>query len=254
MNIRKKSTPYPNIKKEYPNIKKYLGEQRLKKELEFKEVEWAKGRQKEDYIWMAYYTLKMIDTLIGKNESIPNFSKWTKETKDSKDIRDCLFELICIDELSRKNKIIIKQKNGDKVPDAFIEDEKIYVEMTNLKDIPQSIELKVNDLLSKSQERFGTSKGIHLIGINGFFEYSEKEDKLIPKKELQDLVKDLTEKVQKLDKNILCFLLVHTHLAHHPHINQFRWYRQIPYIIFNGTVDWNLLKKLVGDFDILQNK
>lgn len=240
------------MKPPYLNIKKHLGEERLKKELEFKDVEWAEGRQRKDYIWMAYYTLKMIDTLIGKNESIPNFSKWVKEAKDSKDLKDCLFELICIDELSRNNKIIIKQKNGDKVPDAFIEDEKIYVEMTNLKDIPQSIELKVNDLCEKSQERFGNSLGIHLVGINGFFEYSAKEDKLIPKKELRVLVKDLTEKVQKLDKNILCFLLIHNYLAHHPHINQFRWYRQIPYLIFNETVDWNLLKKLVGDFEILK--
>ena len=56
---------------------------------------------------------------------------------------------------------------------------------------------------------------------------------------------DLKEKAQKLDKNILCFLLVHNYFAHHPSINQVRWYRQIPYIIFNGEADLDLLKKVI---------
>ncbi len=235
----------------YLYIKRYLGEERLKKELEFIEkAEWVESKRKKDF-WMGYIVLEMVDALIRKNESITNFKKWVKEAKESKNLKDCLFELTCIDEFSKNNKLIIKQKNGEKIPDAFIDNEKIYIEMTNLEDIPQSIELKVNDLCEKSQERFGNSLGIHLIGINGFFEYSKEEDKLIPKKELQVLFKDLTEKVQKLDKNILCFLLIHNYVAYHPNINQFRWYRQIPYIIFNEAVDWGLLKKMVGDFKIL---
>jgi len=239
---------------DYPYIKKHLGEERLRKEIEFIEKgEWL-NPQREKEGWMGYFALKIIDELIGKNESVTNFKKWSKEAKNSKNLKDCLFELICVNELSKKNKLTIKQKNGNKVPDGFIDNEKIYFEMTNLEDIPQSIELKVNNLCEKSQERFGSSLGIHLVGINGFFEYNEKEDRLVPKKELQQFVKDLREKIQKLDKNVLCFLLVHNYVAYHPNIEQIRLYMQIPHIIFNEIVDWNLLKKLVGGFDILQKE
>ena len=157
---------------DYPYLKKHLGEGRLGKEIESLEKgAWVDTKRKrENVIWMVYTALEIIDKLIEKNELVTNFAKWVREAKESKDLKDCLFELTCIDALSKNNKIIIKQKNGKKVPDAFITNENIYVEMTNLKDIPESIKLKVNDLCEKSLERFGSERGIHLIGIKGFFE------------------------------------------------------------------------------------
>lgn len=237
---------------DYPHIKKHFGEERLKKEIEF--IERGAWLNPERDNWMGNYFLKIIDYLIGKNELVTNFDRWLKEARGSKDLKDCLFELICIDELSKNNKLIIKQKNGDKIPDAFLEDEKIYIEMTNIEDIPDSIELKVNDICNKSQGKFKSSLGIHLIGINGFFEYNDEEDGMVPKKELKQFVTDLREKMQKLDKNILCFLLVHNYFAYHPSIRQFRLYRQIPYRILNSVADWDLLRKIVGDFKIVQKE
>lgn len=237
---------------DYPYIKKHLGGERLKKELEFIEKgDWLNTDRKKEEVWLGNYVLKLIDELLRKNEIIPNFKKWVKEAKESKNLKDCLFELICIDNLSKESELIIKQKNDNKVPDGFIVNEKIYIEMTNLEDIPKSIELKVNDLCEKSQDKFKSSLGIHLVGINGFFKYNKKMNKLIPKKELQILIKDLTKKIQKLDKNILCFLLVHNHVAYHPLIREFRLYKEIPYTIFNGKIDWNLLKRILGDFKLI---
>ncbi len=238
---------------DYPYIKKYLGKEWLENQLDLvNSGEWIdEGIPKKKVIWMGHYTIKIIDQLIGKHKDVEGFQKWAKESKTSKVFGDCLFELICFDELLKSNKLIIKSKNINKIPDAFLKDEKIYVEMTNLKDIPLSIELKVNDLCEKSQERFENSLGIHFIGVNNFFEYNEKLDKLIPKKELSILANDLRKKLVKLNKNVLGFILVHNYLASHPRINKFVLYREIPFVIFNGVVDWDLLKKIVGDFKII---
>jgi len=241
---------------DYPNIEKYLGKDWLKKEIpSMRKGEWIdKNIQKKGLIEVGFLVLGEIDNLIGENAKIHNFEKWTKEAKKSKDFQDCLFELICINRLSKRNKIIIKQKNGNKTPDAFLKDEKIYIEMTNLKEIynPDSIELKVNNLCQKSEERFGKALGIHFIGINGYFEYDKKKDSMVPKDELSTLVKDLLEKLQKLDKNILCFVLVNNYVKITS--NEIIWYRQIPHIIFNKETNFDLVKKIYGDFKILSKQ
>lgn len=233
----------------YKNIKDQLGEKWLNNQFNSIEYEDSKNKGLES-IFKGFFA--EIDTLIGKHVNVEGFKKWVKESKSSKNFEDCLFELICIDELVKINKVIIKAKNGDKIPDAFLEDKNIYVEMTNLKDVPSfsSIELKVNDLCEKSQERFKDSLGIHFLGINGFFEYSEKDDRLVPKKELSILIKDLQKKLQKLEKNILYFVCFHNWIGIHPNIGKSIWHREKPYVIFNGNLKPELIKNVLGDFDI----
>ena len=193
--------------------------------------------------------MKLVDSLIGKNENIENFSKWAKEARDSKDLKDCLFELICIDNISKNNTIIIKQKNGNKFPDVFLSNKNTYAEMTNLEGIAQSIRLKANDLCDKSKERFGDRKGIHFIGVNGFFEYSDEKDAMLPKKELEIFVKDLKEKVLEMDENISCFILIHSFFQYNPKTKQFMLNKQMPYIISNRDNEEYFLKDIFPGFD-----
>ena len=228
----------------YPNIIKHLGRERLEKEL--KPIESGEflepGRENDG--WLGYFALKLVDNLIGENEGIENFSKWVKEARESKDLKSCLFELICIDNISKNNTIIIHQKNGNKFPDAFLSNKNTYIEMTNLEGISQSIKLKANDMCYKSKERFGNENGIHFIGVNGFFEYSDERDMMVPKKELEIFVEDLKEKVLEMDENISCFILIHSFFQYNPKTKQFMLHKQTPYIISNRDNEENFLKDI----------
>lgn len=205
----------------YPFICKHLGKERLKKEIKFIEAgEWAEQGGISS-IASGYLALKVLDLMIQKNEALEGFEKWAKDARHSKDIKDCFFELVCVNHFAEKGKVVMQKKKGVKVLDALICDEGIYLEMTNLESMPEDIWPKVNDLGDKSQEKFGESLGLHLVGVNGFYEYSQKEEKLVPKKELQILVNDLEVKLRELDKNILGFFLWHSYFDWIPGKHQF---------------------------------
>lgn len=238
-----------------PNIEKHLGKDRLEKEIKNLEKMRVVDESKRDLAFdLGIGVIHMVDRLIKSSEKAIDFQKWTKEAKESKDLKDCLFELSCISELSKHNTVTIKKRRENKVPDAYIESEGIYFEMTNLENVPQSIELKINDLCEKSEDRFGEDKGIHMVGINGFYEYSKEQDKMIEKEELSKFIEDLKRKTQNLSKNVLCFILVHNYINFNPKTEKLTWNQTPPYIICNGNADIPLLERVWGKLNIIKKE
>ena len=64
---------------DYLHIKKHLGERWLKSQLDFIKIgDWIERRsQKDSLIWMGEYTLRVIDELISRYETLEGFNKWT---------------------------------------------------------------------------------------------------------------------------------------------------------------------------------
>ena len=83
-----------------------------------------------------------------------------------------------------------------------------------------------------------------LEGLNGFFEYSDERDMMVPKKELEIFVEDLKEKVLEMDENISCFILIHSFFQYNPKTKQFMLHKQTPYIISNRDNEENFLKDI----------
>ena len=171
---------------EYESIKRHLGEEWLNEQKQFiEDKKWVKVEPKDKISNKPiFHILEKIDKLIKKFENVEGFSKWAQEAKSTNTIEDFLFELMVFDNLlSKSDSMILKPINpvNGKSPEALIKKggEEFYIEMKKLRDLPNSIENKVDSLFRKAREKFKGSQGILFIGTFNFFQYPEGNKKIL---------------------------------------------------------------------------
>lgn len=204
----------------YPNIKKYLGEDWLKKQLEeIEKKEWVIINNV-----IAFSVLEKIDEVLIKFKNIPNFSKWVEEGRTSKNFEDCLFELMALENLLLKSELVeLKPENNINglIPEALVKKNNInfFVEMTKLKSLPLSIQNKVDRLFKKSRDKFRGSQGVHFIGTFNFFYYENDIVKPLPQFNL--LKRMINSRFERgSNSSILAFVLVNIYVAYNPKLNK----------------------------------
>jgi len=211
----------------YPNIKKYLGEDWLKKQLEeIERKDWVKEGIPKEMVTndIAFSVLEKIDKVIVKFENIKNFPKWVEEARTSKNFEDCLFELMALENLLLKSDLIeLKPDNtvSGLVPEALVKkgDINFFVEMTKLKSLPASIQNKVDRLSKKSRDKFRGSQGVHFIGTFDFFKYENDDVKPLP--QLGLLKRMINSRFERgSNSSILAFILANIYVAYNPKLNK----------------------------------
>src|SRR3989344_8058030 len=146
----------------YLNIKKHLGEDWLKNQLEeIEKKDWVKEGIPKEMVTnnIAFSVLEKIDEVIVKFEDIKNFSKWVEEAKTSKNFEDCLFELMALENLLLKSDLVELKPNNiisGLVPEALIkkDNKTLFIEMTKLKSMEGSTQNKVEKLFGKARNKF----------------------------------------------------------------------------------------------------
>lgn len=172
---------------DYENIRRHLGEEWLNKQKEcISNKEWIEKNEFKDKIpnEPAFYLLERIDELIKKFENISGFSQWVEEAKTTKTFEDHLFELMVMDNLLRKTdslKLKVPNPANSSVPEALVEKggNLFYVEMKKLRDLPNKISNKVDNLFRKARDKFKGSEGILFVGTFNFFEYPDGNKKVL---------------------------------------------------------------------------
>jgi len=226
----------------YTNVKKYLGADWLKKQLEdIEKKDWVREGIPKEMITndIAFSVLKKIDKLLIKFEKVENFSQWVNEAKTSKTFEDCLFELMALENLLLKtDNLILKPVNpiSRLVPDALIEkDNKILlIEMTKIKSLKGSYKNKVEKLFGKVRNKFRGSQGIHFIGVFNLFKHDG--DKEIPLEEFSQLQNTIQMRFNfRKNKPIQAFVLTNIFLAYNPKLK--KTFVQKRYYILNKPED-----------------
>ncbi len=212
---------------DYPNIKKYLGEDWLKKQLEeIEKKDWIKEGISKDKVIndIAFSVLEKIDEVLVKFGNIQNFSKWAEEAKTSKNFEDCLFELMALENLLLKSDLVELKPSNDisgLVPEALVKKDgkEFFIEMTKLKSMEGSTQNKVEKLFGKARNKFKGLQGIHFIGVFNFFEFDNDIMKPLPKFNL--LKKMINFRFQKgTNSSILAFILANIYVAYNPKLNK----------------------------------
>ncbi len=186
-------------------IKKYLGENWLKNQLEvFNQQLWIAQPEFRGKVSNApvRFMLEKIDGLIKKLESVTGFEKWALEAKTSKSFEDCLFEIMIFENLLGKADYMeIKPNNHGKTPEAVIikGKDKFHIEAKKLNKIPSSLINKVSHLLKNTRDQFKLSRGILFIGCFDFFTYEKSEVKI--KEELNELKDQIERKLHNFREN-----------------------------------------------------
>jgi len=211
----------------YPSIKKYLGENWLKKQFEeIDKKDWVKEGIPKDKVSndIAFSVLEKIDEVIVKFENIKNFSKWIEEAKTSKNFEDCLFELMALENLLLKSDLVeLKPDNSVSgfVPEALVKkgDVNFFLEMTKLKSMEGSTQNKVEKLFGKARNKFRGLQGVHFIGVFNFFEFEDDIMKPLPKFNL--LKRMINSRFERgSNSSILAFVLVNIYVAYNPKLNK----------------------------------
>ncbi len=227
---------------EYFNIRKYLGDDWLKRQLEeIENINYVKGEISKDQIVndIAFPFLGKIDEILIKFENIENFSEWIKEAKTSKSFEDCLFELMALENLLLKtDKLILKPVNNISklVPEALIEknNKELFIEMTKLKDIKGSYKNKVEKLFGKARNKFKGSQGIHFIGIFDLFNYIGENE--FPLRGFHELKNTIQMRFNfRENKSIQAFVLTNIFLVYNPQLK--RTFVQKRYYLLNKPED-----------------
>jgi len=212
---------------DYLNIKKHLGEDWLKNQLEeIEKKDWVKEGIPKEMVTnnIAFSVLEKIDEVIVKFEDIKNFSKWVEEAKTSKNFEDCLFELMALENLLLKSDLVELKPNNmisGLVPEALVKKDDInfFVEMTKLKSLPTSIQNKVDRLSKKSRDKFRGSQGVHFIGTFDFFKFENDIAKPLPQFGL--LKRMINSRFERgSNSSILAFILVNIYVAYNPKLNR----------------------------------
>ncbi|MDP3026099.1 MAG: hypothetical protein Q8N63_00175 [Nanoarchaeota archaeon] len=212
---------------DYPNIKKHLGEDWLKKQFEeIEKKDWVKEGIPKEMVTndIAFSVLEKIDEVIVKFENTKNFSKWVEEAKTSKNFEDCLFELMALENLLLKSDLIeLKPDNivNGLVPEALVRKDgnEFFIEMTKLKSMDGSTQNKVEKLFRKARNKFRGLQGIHFIGVFNFFEFDNDVMKPLPKFNL--LKKMINSRFERGSNSfILAFVLVNIYVAYNPKLNK----------------------------------
>lgn len=212
---------------DYPNIKKYLGEDWLEKQLEeIDKKDWVREGITKDKISneIAFSVLEKVDEILIKFENIPNFSKWIEEAKTSKNFEDCLFELMALENLLLKSDLVELKPSNDisgLVPEALVKKDgkEFFIEMTKLKSMEGSTQNKVEKLFGKARNKFRGLQGIHFIGVFNFFEFDNDIMKPLPKFNL--LKKMIDFRFQKgINSSILAFILANIYVSYNPKLNK----------------------------------
>lgn len=211
----------------YSSIKKYLGENWLKKQFEeIDKKDWVKEGIPKDKVTndIAFSVLEKIDEVIVKFENIKNFPKWVEEAKTSKNFEDCLFELMTLENLLLKSDLVeLKPANSISglVPEALVKkgDVNFFLEMTKLKSMEGSTQNKVEKLFGKARNKFRGSQGVHFIGVFNFFEFKDDAMKPLPKFNL--LKRMINSRFERgSNSSILAFILVNIYVAYNPTLNK----------------------------------
>ena len=211
----------------YPSIKKYLGENWLKKQFEeIDKKDWVKEGIPKDKVSndIAFSVLEKIDEVIVKFENIKNFSKWIEEAKTSKNFEDCLFELMALENLLLKSDLVeLKPDNSVSgfVPEALVKkgDVNFFLEMTKLKSMEGSTQNKVEKLFGKARNKFRGLQGVHFIGVFNFFEFEDDIMKPLPKFNL--LKRMINSRFERgSNSSILALVLVNIYVAYNPKLNK----------------------------------
>ena len=211
----------------YPSIKKYLGENWLKKQFEeIDKKDWVKEGIPKDKVSndIAFSVLEKIDEVIVKFENIKNFSKWIEEAKTSKNFEDCLFELMALENLLLKSDLVeLKPDNSVSgfVPEALVKKGEVnfFLEMTKLKSMEGSTQNKVEKLFGKARNKFRGLQGVHFIGVFNFFEFEDDIMKPLPKFNL--LKRMINSRFERgSNSSILAFVLVNIYVAYNPKLNR----------------------------------
>ncbi|MBS3075059.1 hypothetical protein J4429_01220 [Candidatus Pacearchaeota archaeon] len=211
----------------YPSIKKYLGENWLKKQFEeIDKKDWVKEGIPKDKVSndIAFSVLEKIDEVIVKFENIKNFSKWIEEAKTSKNFEDCLFELMALENLLLKSDLVeLKPDNSVSgfVLEALVKKGEVnfFLEMTKLKSMEGSTQNKVEKLFGKARNKFRGLQGVHFIGVFNFFEFEDDIMKPLPKFNL--LKRMINSRFERgSNSSILAFVLVNIYVAYNPKLNK----------------------------------